>query len=52
MEVRKINKLPSNPMVSGTYKVTFDVRNYASGVYIYRLITDVFVETKKLVLMK
>jgi hypothetical protein len=37
---------------AGSYEVTWDAANYPSGVYFYRLITDEFTETKKMVLMK
>ena len=36
----------------GTYKVTFDASTLASGVYVYRIETDEFIDTKKLVLLK
>jgi len=36
----------------GNYEVSFDASSLSSGVYIYRLIVDNFVETKKMVLMK
>lgn len=36
----------------GTYSVNWDASNYASGLYFYKLITDEFVQTKKMVLIK
>ena len=36
----------------GTYEVTFDARNLASGVYIYTLRAGSFVESRKMVLLK
>ena len=36
----------------GTYEVEWDGSNYPSGVYFYKLITDEFSETKKMVLIK
>ena len=36
----------------GYYQATFDGSNLASGVYLYKMETDDFVETKKLVLLK
>lgn len=36
----------------GTYEVTFDGSNLASGIYFYQLKTDNFIETKKLILIK
>ncbi len=37
---------------TGSYRVSFDGSNLASGVYVYRLETDKFIDTKKLVLLK
>jgi len=37
---------------SGKYKVTLDARNLSSGVYFYKLQTNSFVQTKKMLLMK
>jgi photosystem II stability/assembly factor-like uncharacterized protein len=36
----------------GSYEVTWDGSRYASGVYFYKLVTDEYVETKKMVLIK
>jgi hypothetical protein len=36
----------------GTYQVTFDGSKLASGVYVYRMTANNFVETKKLVLIR
>ncbi|MCB9211606.1 MAG: T9SS type A sorting domain-containing protein [Ignavibacteriales bacterium] len=36
----------------GKYKVKFDGSKLASGIYIYKLLTDGFIETKKMVLLK
>jgi hypothetical protein len=37
---------------AGYHKYEFQANNYKSGVYIYRLIAEGFVETKKMILMK
>ncbi|MGH2575708.1 MAG: T9SS type A sorting domain-containing protein, partial [Ignavibacteria bacterium] len=37
---------------SGTYEVVWDASKYSSGVYFYKLITDGFVQTKKMLLVK
>ena len=36
----------------GNYSVTFNATNLPSGIYVYRLAADKFVETKKLILLK
>ena len=36
----------------GIYEVEFNADSLSSGTYIYRIIADNFVETKKMVLMK
>jgi len=36
----------------GSYQVTFNAEKLSSGVYFYQLKTDLFVKTKKLILMK
>ena len=36
----------------GTYEVTWDASNFASGIYFYKLETENFSETKKLILLK
>jgi hypothetical protein len=37
---------------AGSYSYTFDGTDYATGLYLYRIESDNFVETKKMVLMK
>ncbi|HEY5123242.1 MAG TPA: T9SS type A sorting domain-containing protein [Ignavibacteria bacterium] len=49
---REIQTLVNEKLNPGTYEVTFDGSNYASGVYFYQLRSGEFVETKKLVLLK
>jgi len=36
----------------GTYEITFDAEKYASGVYIYQMISGDFVQVKKMSLLK
>jgi len=36
----------------GNYSVAFNATNIPSGIYVYRLTADKFVETKKLILLK
>ena len=37
---------------AGSYEVDFNGDNYSSGVYFYRLVTDGFTETKRLLMIK
>lgn len=37
---------------AGTYEAVFDASNLSSGIYYYRLTTDNFVDTKKMILVK
>jgi hypothetical protein len=36
----------------GNYSVTFDASNLPSGIYVYQLKVNSFIETKKMILMK
>jgi hypothetical protein len=36
----------------GVYEVNFNAAHLSSGTYIYRIVADGFVETKKMLLMK
>jgi hypothetical protein len=49
---REIQTLINEQMYPGTYEVTFDGTNYASGIYFYRLTINEFITTKKMVLVK
>jgi hypothetical protein len=49
---REVETLVNEKQTPGTYEVTFDASKYSSGVYYYKLITDGFSETKKMILIK
>jgi hypothetical protein len=49
---REITTLVNEQLNPGIYKVEWDGSNYPSGVYFYKLITNEFSETKKMVLIK
>jgi len=49
---REIQTLVNEKLNPGSYEVTFDGSNFASGVYFYQLKTSDYINTKKLILLK
>ncbi|MCC6866807.1 MAG: T9SS type A sorting domain-containing protein [Ignavibacteria bacterium] len=49
---REVETLVNEQLKPGTYEVDFNGSKLSSGVYFYKMITDDFVETKKMVLVK
>jgi len=49
---KEVISLLNEKKQQGKYKITFDASNLASGVYVYRLETTEFIDTKKFVLLK
>ncbi len=49
---REIQTLVNERLQPGTYETTFDGSMLNSGVYFYKLITDGYTETKKMILIK
>jgi hypothetical protein len=50
---REMKRLVNNEFKSaGKYSIEFNGQSFASGVYFYRLVSDKFVEVKKMVLIK
>ena len=49
---RKVTTLASGQFPGGSHQVTFDASHLASGVYLYRIQADNFVQTRKLTLLK
>ena len=47
-----VQTLVDDNLNAGRHKVTFNARNLASGVYIYKIDVNGFTDTKKIVLMK
>jgi len=47
-----LESLVSENQTTGSYTIDFDGSNYASGTYIYRLVANDFVQTKKMTLIK
>jgi Secretion system C-terminal sorting domain/F5/8 type C domain/Bacterial Ig-like domain len=48
----EVAELANSEFVSGNHVINFDATGYTSGVYFYRLETNEFVETKKMIIMK
>lgn len=48
----EVSVIINEKLQAGEYEVTFDASNYSSGIYFYRLISDNFTETNKMILMK
>jgi photosystem II stability/assembly factor-like uncharacterized protein len=49
---RFVQTLVNKTQTAGKYEVEFDGSNYSSGIYIYKLVTEEFTDTKKMVLLK
>jgi len=48
----EIASLVNEEKPAGTYDVTFSANNLSAGVYYYTIITDNFIQTKKMILLK
>lgn len=49
---REVSTLINNTLSPGSYEFEFSAKNLTSGLYFYRLETDNFVDTKKMILVK
>jgi hypothetical protein len=49
---KEVVTLVNSELQPGTYEVDWDASNYPSGVYYYRLFTENYSETKKMILVK
>ena len=49
---REVSRIIDGELKAGKYEADFDASNLPSGVYFYRLITDGFTDTKKMLLIK
>ncbi len=52
MSGKEIVTLVNKVEKAGTHEVTFNAEKYSSGVYFYRIFTEGFTETKKMILVK
>jgi hypothetical protein len=48
----EIAKLVNEEKPAGTYEVEFNANHMSAGVYYYTIVTDNFVQTKKMILLK
>ena len=48
----EVTSLVNETKEPGNYSITFNGSDFPSGMYVYRLITNDFVDTKKLILLK
>ncbi len=49
---KEVSTLVNNQMGTGVHTVTFNAVGLASGVYFYRLVTDEYTETRRMLLLK
>ena len=49
---REVAVLASGTLSAGSYRVPFDARQLASGIYYYRLVAGSFAESKRMLLVK
>ena len=49
---RELYTIANEYLKAGSYNFTWDAANYSSGIYFYRLTTNSYTETKKMILIK
>ena len=49
---REVAVLVNQQMKAGTYKIDWDASNYPSGLYFYKIVTNDFSQTRKMILLK
>ncbi|HEY3249708.1 MAG TPA: SBBP repeat-containing protein [Ignavibacteria bacterium] len=49
---REVSTLLDQDIQPGTHEVEFDGSNFSSGIYFYKLVSDNYVETRKMILTK
>jgi tetratricopeptide (TPR) repeat protein len=49
---RKVKELVNTKQQAGRYEIQFNASNLASGVYIYQLMAEKFISSKKMILLK
>ena len=48
----KVDVLVSEELSAGTYKYEWNAKDLTSGIYFYRLTSESFTESKKMILLK
>jgi len=49
---REVETLVNQTQLAGTYESVWNATQYPSGIYFYKLTTDKFIDTKKMILLK
>jgi len=49
---KEIETLMERNLSAGIYEVNWDASRYAGGIYFYSIVTESFIETKKMILIK
>ena len=49
---RKVKELANTKQQAGRYEIQFNASNLSSGVYIYQLIAEKYIHSKKMILLK
>jgi phage-related protein len=49
---KEITTLVDEKQNIGTYEIKFNMKNLSSGIYFYRLVTNDFEQTKRMMLLK
>ncbi|MCF8262906.1 MAG: T9SS type A sorting domain-containing protein [Melioribacteraceae bacterium] len=49
---RTVGELVNDQMSAGTYTVSFNATHLSSGIYFYKLVSQDFIQTKKMILIK
>jgi hypothetical protein len=49
---REVTTFVNEELKPGQYQIEFDASNYSSGIYFYKMLSETYSETKKMVLIK
>jgi flagellar hook assembly protein FlgD len=48
----KVSEMINTELRSGIYQYTWNAENFSSGLYLYQVVTEKFIQTKKMLLLK